>query len=291
MRLHEGERPFMERRIHHLPAAGAGALLQGHHGAEGRVEPGDIVGERGVHTRRRRIGLAGEVAQPAHGLAHHPVAAPAAGGAGLAEAADPDHDQPRIGGAQRLVAEPPALHGAGAEVLDQDVCALREAADKVPAGFGPEIDGSEPLAPQDRGRIEGAAVLSPSHRAHRIAVGLLHLDDVGAEIGEQARAEGSRHGRAELDDPQPLQRPGCGSLSGRVVHRVPRLIANPFAAGRRPPAASRSRASLESAGQSASIPPPSSGRRDAAPCSRKTCFSSCPTSIAPMPWGLRAIRS
>ena len=44
--------------------------------------------------------------------------------------------------------------------------------------------------------------------AHPVAAGRLDLDHVGAEVGEEHRSERAGEELAEVDDPQPFQRPG-----------------------------------------------------------------------------------
>ena len=75
--------------------------------------------DAGAHRRAAR--LAGEVAQAAHAFGHQCKTGSVAVGAGLAIATDAQHDQPWVQRQQRVGAEAPAFHRAGAEVLDQHV--------------------------------------------------------------------------------------------------------------------------------------------------------------------------
>ena len=62
MGVHETECAFVEGGIDHLPAPGEVAMAQRHHRAECRIEPGDAVGKADVGTRRRAVGVAGDMA-------------------------------------------------------------------------------------------------------------------------------------------------------------------------------------------------------------------------------------
>ena len=138
--------------------------------------------------------------RPAHRLADHAVAGALAVGPVLAEAADAHHHEPRVARGERLVAQAPALERAGAEVLDQHV-ALRGQVGHDRLALGPaQVDDDERLVAEDARRVERLAVEALAHGAHRVALGGLDLDDLGAEVGEQAPAEGAGHGRAQLED-------------------------------------------------------------------------------------------
>ena len=69
---------------------------------------------RDADPDRRQVGVAGERPQAAHRLADRGVARPAGVRPGLAEAADPHHDQLGPDGREVVPAQPPALEGARA---------------------------------------------------------------------------------------------------------------------------------------------------------------------------------
>src|SRR3972149_9150738 len=59
-----------------------------------------------------------------------------------------------------------------------------------------------------------AAADGLTRAAEGVALGRLHLDDVGAEIAEHHRAERARHHLGEVHDAHPVQRPrGHGRLT------------------------------------------------------------------------------
>ena len=68
-----------------------------------------------------RSGVAGDVGIAGVTLGERAEARAVAVRAGLAEAGDAQHDEPRVDLAQHVVAEPPALERTLAIVLDQDV--------------------------------------------------------------------------------------------------------------------------------------------------------------------------
>src|SRR5690606_17992231 len=82
---------------------------------------GQRVADADPDPRRRPVRVAGDVAQPAHGLTDDTEPGPLAVRAGLAVARDADHDQLRVDLAEPIPAEPPALQRARPEVLHQDV--------------------------------------------------------------------------------------------------------------------------------------------------------------------------
>jgi hypothetical protein len=80
------------------PAVGV-AVAQRQQHADHAVQRGQRVADAHAHAHRHAAGLARQVAQPAHGLGHHAEAGLVAVGAGLAVAADAQHDQARVGAA------------------------------------------------------------------------------------------------------------------------------------------------------------------------------------------------
>jgi hypothetical protein len=154
------------------------------------------------------------VAHAPHGLADRAVAGLLGIGPGLAVAGDADHDQPRVDGRERIEAEPPLLHRAGPEILDQDVGLRDELLDQVLAGRLAGVDLDRLLvAGDDRPPQRLAVRLLAAPFPHRVAgARLLDLDHLGTEIGEQLAAERTGEQLAHLDHPQVRQ----GWRGGRV---------------------------------------------------------------------------
>ena len=94
--------------------------LHGEHAGQG-------VAERQVHARRRLVGEAVDVADPAHRLRDGGEAGPLRVRPGLPVAGDTRQHEAGVDLAQPVVAEIPPLERPGPEVLDHDVCLLDEA--------------------------------------------------------------------------------------------------------------------------------------------------------------------
>ena len=230
-RLHEAESAFVQRRIDVLPSAGFFTREQRKGRTERAVEPGDVVGHRHRHPRGRAVRVAGQVAQSAYRLADHAVASTLAVRSVLAEAADPHHHETRIDRGELRIPQPPFFQPAGAEVLHHDVAFGREFGnDLLPFGAA-QVDADQRLVAEDARRVERLAVETLAHRAHRIAVGRFDLDDLRAEVRQQAAAERAGDGGPHLEHAISRQRPRrCGRLRGdgglRGIHVRARISGN-----------------------------------------------------------------
>ena len=91
-----------------------------------------------------------------------------------------------------------------------DVAALRPA----------QVDRDQPLVAEDARGIERLAAEVLAHGAHGVAVGRLDLDDLGAEVGEQAPAERAGDRRAHLQHAHAGQRT-ARKLCRRVLRPWP----------------------------------------------------------------------
>ncbi len=137
-------------------------------------------------------------------------------GPGLPEDADAHVDE-LVGQVGR--AETPALHGAGAEVLAQDVRRRHQALEELLALGLAQVAGDAAPAPALHGpeqRVVGAVLHRDERadRAHEVTLARqLDLDDVGAELAEQPGAERCGDPRPDIDHPDAGQRP-----LGRVAH-------------------------------------------------------------------------
>ncbi|OPY90206.1 MAG: hypothetical protein A4E73_02610 [Syntrophaceae bacterium PtaU1.Bin231] len=105
------------------------------------------------------------------------------------------HDA-RVDFAHRPVIDAETLHDAGPVALDDHVGLLRHPVEDPPALLGPEIQADALLVAVERevGRLP-LLVLSARrvpHVLHREGLGRFHLDDLGAEIGQDHGAERSR---------------------------------------------------------------------------------------------------
>jgi hypothetical protein len=149
-----------------------------------------------------------------HGHAHHPggrldgqveAALPAARPV-LSERRDRAVDQRGLARTEPVPAQPEALHHAGSAVLDEDVGLEHERARRVAGRRVLEVERDRALAAIDRREVLGVAVRDRWPLPHRVALGRLDLDDLGAEVGEQHAAERPGRHLAELDDAHALER-------------------------------------------------------------------------------------
>ena len=97
--------------------------------------------------------------------------------------------------AQILVAEPLAIHHAGAEVLHEDVGVAHQAADELDAAGLADVDADAALVAVEALEVGPADVRRQAAGAVGVAnavaaSGLLDLDHVGAHVAEQRRAPG-----------------------------------------------------------------------------------------------------
>ena len=133
---------------------------------------------------------------------------------GLPVAGNRRVNQPRILSRQRVVCEAEAGHDAGTIVLDYDVRRPRQPFEDGAALAGLQVERDASLAAVDG--VEAGAVEAgrPRHLPRRVAGGRLDLDHVGAEIGEQHRAERAGHHLRGVEDAQTIE--GAGE-SGHLV--------------------------------------------------------------------------
>ena len=166
---------------------------------------------------RLAIGHAGQAHQPAHALDDIVITGARSVGAVLAEAGDRGVDQTRMGGAQAFGIQPEFLQATDLEILDQHVGIRRHPPNQRRALFGREIDRDRALAAVGReeiGRDLLVAMFVPRRPPMAGVVaraGLLDLDDVRAEVGEQLRRPGPRQHPAEIEDPDARERLSCNA--------------------------------------------------------------------------------
>ncbi len=104
-----------------LPLAGTPPVMEG---GQHRPRPYDAtvgVGEGDARAQGLAAAIAGEGGDPGGGLQSRAVGRVVAPGAALAVAGERDHDQVRLGLAQRLVVQAVLGHDAGGEALNDDI--------------------------------------------------------------------------------------------------------------------------------------------------------------------------
>src|SRR5207237_8683134 len=98
------------------------------------------------------------------------IAGPRRLGSGLAEAGDGAVDEPRVQAGERLVAEAEALHGAGAEVLEQHVALADQLFQDGPALGRFQIEREALLVAIDRQEVRRFAADERRPRARVVAL-------------------------------------------------------------------------------------------------------------------------
>ena len=211
-----GQHGVQQRDLDVAAGAGALALDQRRLDPRHREQPADEVDDRRADLQRRPVGLAGDAHEPAHRLQQQVVAGQARGALGGAERGDRARHKARVALAQRVAAEPPRGHQAGAEGLDQHVGALAERPRQLAVAVVDEVERDRALVAVEAevvGRVLAVPRRSPGARVVA-AAGALDLDHVGPEVAERHRRERAREHAREVGDEQPVER------SGGVGHRA-----------------------------------------------------------------------
>jgi len=177
------------------------------------------VGRRAhVHDRGARAqGLAarpGHEGQPGRHLRQLVEKGPGLGGAGE-ETLEREIDDARMHPRQHVVAQAQTLDGAVGEVVDHHVRACDQAQEERPAfRRALEVDRDRALVAVEEVEVGRGA---GRHVPRLVAVaGALHLDDVGAQIGQEEPRRGPRDDVAELEDAHALERKRGGHDAGIV---------------------------------------------------------------------------
>jgi hypothetical protein len=195
LRSEHGEHRFQERKIDHLTLALAPAPAfadavpitrpQCRDHGEGAVEAGDHIGERERRQHRLAIRETGAGGKAAHRLDQRAEPRQRRVRPGLAETGDAHDDEAGIFREQHIGAEPDLLERPRAKILDQDVGGGDEALERVLGAVVTEVEHDRALVARVGLPVQLPASVAPV--AQRVARGRLHLDDVGAEIGELER--------------------------------------------------------------------------------------------------------
>src|SRR4030095_2330580 len=157
--------------------------------------------------------------------------------------AEATHRRVEGGGSRRAqggVAETEALGHPGDEVLENDVGAARQLDDDLQPLGVLQVDCDRALVAIDRGEAQAHAVLAGAEVAHVVpAARALHLDDVGAEVGQHRGAVGTGDDPGEVEDANALEhharsrKPSVIALtSGRPVRAIALMRAFISASGR-----------------------------------------------------------
>ena len=150
----------------------------------GAEQAADVIGEWDGDPGRRPVGIAGNVTQAADRFGDDAVASALAVRTGLTEPANADHDDSGIDVTEIFIAESPTLQCPRTEVLDHEVAFGDHAPDQVLTGNFSQIQGDVALVAHDAGAVERFPLEAAAVITNWIALGLLHLENLRAEVGE-----------------------------------------------------------------------------------------------------------
>ena len=198
--LQGGDHAVHQSHVHHLADAGLLGVDVGGLHADGEAQARQHVADGGAAAGGAAAGPAGDAHEAAHGLGHDVVAGPVMIGAVLAEAGDAAVDQLGVDFLQHVIAQAQLLHGAGAEVLDEDIGLLYQILEDLLALGGLEIQGETALIAVEIDEVSAFPV-----KTRRIGAGIItlsgdfHLDDVGAHVREEHRAVRPRQNPGQIN--------------------------------------------------------------------------------------------
>jgi hypothetical protein len=213
------DRRFKLADLDELALARALAGVQRRHQADGGVER--VGGEVGVLVAERQrpvLGVAGDRLHPRAGRDHVPERPPARPRSAACHRRHVDDDDAGVDAPHDLVADPPALELVAAEVADDAVADRRQPAqERAPLGVA-EVERAGALARvrvlEVAARLRVRVRVAGQDAVERRAVGARHvhpaggldLDHVGAEVGQQPRAERSGDDPGEVEQADARER-------------------------------------------------------------------------------------
>src|SRR5436190_1773822 len=219
----EVEHAVLHGAEHALPAAGTDALIERAHDAEGEVQPGAAVADLRAGDERRAVAEAGGRRGAARALCDVLIDLAVLVGP-RTEALDRRHNHARIGLVNVLPGQAHAVERAGREILHLHVAVLDQPLEDVFAFRVLGVDGDRALVAVEHGEVEAVGAFDVAQLAARDVAhaGPLHLDHVGAHIGEQLRASRAGLYVGEIEDAHAVERlaggaPGPGARSRQAV--------------------------------------------------------------------------
>ena len=180
---------FEQRGLDPLALARPVPRLQRAQHADGEIETGADVGDGEWNAIGWAVLRAGDRHQSRHRLDDEVEAAAPGVWAGLAEARDRAQDQPLVAGVQRLPPQAQPLHHARTEVLQHDIGAVDQVPEDLEILLVLQVELQAALVPVPQHERRRLALEKGRRTAHRIALGTLDLDDVGAHVRELHAAE------------------------------------------------------------------------------------------------------
>ena len=185
-----------------LAVAGYVALVEGGEDADGEVHAGAGVAEGGSGARGRAAGVAGGAEGAAGGLSDGVEGLVLAIRPVRPEAFDAGQYDAGVDLGELVVAQAEALQGVGGEVLGDDVGVLEQVEEDGLALGVFQVESDRPLVGVEEEEVVGvdAGPARSGAAAGVAALGLLDLDDVGAEVGEDLGGGGAGFELGEVED-------------------------------------------------------------------------------------------
>src|SRR4026209_2126259 len=234
----EADRGLQQRALDLLAPSGPLALVERGQHALGAPPAGAQLADWKAPPGGRPVGLAGDVHDAPHALGDEIEAALLAIGPVGAEAGELRVDEPRIGGAERLPAEPGAVHHRRAVVLHEHVGGDDQLREDLAAARALVVEGEALLVAVDVAEVR-VALAAVAHAARGVArARALQLDHLGSHVGQDHGAEGPRHVLGQVEHLHAVEWSPRGRLS-HAISRLPRCRAR--GPGRGPPRSCRTR--------------------------------------------------
>ncbi|MEK7859941.1 MAG: hypothetical protein AAB284_01135, partial [Chloroflexota bacterium] len=181
----QGDRGLEHGHVDELSAAVALASRERGEDRDRPVERSGEVGDRHSHLDRRPAFRAGDAHEARDGLHDDVERRPIRVRPGLPPAADRRVDKPVVRLEEGGGGEAEVGHRPGAEVLDDDVGASRQAPEELLPLVGLEVEGEAALVAVEPDELAALAVEHGREAPRQVAgAGLFDLDAVGAEVGE-----------------------------------------------------------------------------------------------------------
>ena len=205
-----------------LALARAVAMLQRRQDPDAQVQSGELVGDRRAEEQRRIVTAARQPHRAGERL--HQVVLPGARGirTGAPVAGRGCIDEPRVARAECVVAQAGAVHHAGAEVLHDHVGEIHQLEDSLEVAWILEVDLHTALVAVEGEEGIGLAVRACGEDAplpHPLAVLLLELDHVGAEVAQDLGCERPLQQCREIEHADAGERPGCVRVRAHAASR------------------------------------------------------------------------
>src|SRR5262249_53730073 len=218
--LHHGEGRIEQTHVHDLAFARAITMAERRERTDGSVERRVAIDHRRGRAERLAHRLARQRHEPAHRLAERIEGGPVRVWAVLPESRHRDEDDARIDGAQSLVLEAHRPDDAGPEVLEHDVRLLHQRGENVLALRAPEVEAQALLAAVVDGEVDALTAHHRRMSACLLAAERLHLDDFGAEVGQDHAAAWPGLIAGQLEDAHAVERDAHFAALGENLYTV-----------------------------------------------------------------------